>query len=57
LLHFIIFITHKTIASSITKEEGSGLGLAIVKKIIDEHEGKISVEREAGRGTRVVVSL
>ncbi|MDR3002410.1 MAG: GHKL domain-containing protein [Fibromonadaceae bacterium] len=27
-----------------TKEQGTGLGLAIVKKIIDLHEGKISVE-------------
>ncbi len=40
-----------------TKPTGTGLGLAIVKKIVDLHAGEIRVTSEAGRGTRVVISL
>jgi signal transduction histidine kinase len=36
---------------------GSGLGLAIVKKIMDMHQGKISVTSELGEGTKVSVHL
>lgn len=42
-----------------TKEvgTGTGLGLSISKGIIDEHEGKISVETEMGHGTTFYISL
>jgi len=40
-----------------TKEKGTGLGLAITKRIIDEHNGKISVKSEVGKGTTFTVSL
>jgi PAS domain S-box-containing protein len=41
-----------------TRPMGTGLGLAIAKRIIEEHEGKITVESNApGRGTRFKIYL
>ena len=40
-----------------TKETGTGLGLAIVSKIVDIHNGEISVESIEGEGTRFIVKL
>ncbi|MBE2239206.1 MAG: GAF domain-containing protein [Caldilineaceae bacterium] len=36
---------------------GSGLGMAIVKQLVELHNGQITVEREIGSGTRVVLQL
>ncbi len=40
-----------------TKPGGTGLGLAIVYRIIEDHEGTISVDSEAGKGTRFIIRL
>jgi signal transduction histidine kinase len=40
-----------------TKPQGVGLGLPIVAKIIDEHEGRIEVFSEEGKGTKFEVVL
>ena len=36
---------------------GSGLGLSIVKKIVDMHNGTITVKSKLGEGTRLSISL
>jgi signal transduction histidine kinase len=37
--------------------EGTGIGLMITKKIVDEHNGVIEVESEAGTGSKFVLKL
>ena len=39
------------------KPEGSGLGLAICKEIIEQHKGKIWVDKEYKKGARLVFKL
>lgn len=40
-----------------TKKRGTGLGLAIVKKIIEQHDGQITVESAPGAGTSFHIEL
>ncbi len=39
------------------KPDGSGLGLSIAKKIIQDHNGDISVDSELGEGTKIIISI
>ncbi|TWD99379.1 histidine kinase/DNA gyrase B/HSP90-like ATPase [Neobacillus bataviensis] len=36
---------------------GSGSGLSIVKKIIEPHEGVMTVHSELGQGTEMTITL
>jgi len=38
-----------------TKDKGTGLGLAIVKKIVDEHQGRVTIENRRPRGALVTL--
>jgi two-component system, NtrC family, sensor histidine kinase PilS len=40
-----------------TKQRGTGLGLATCHSIIAEHDGRIDVDTELGKGTRMIVRL
>jgi len=40
-----------------TKREGTGLGLSTTKRIVEEHDGRIHVVSEVGRGTSFTILL
>jgi signal transduction histidine kinase len=40
-----------------TKRRGLGLGLAIASKIVQQLDGRISVESEVGKGTTFVIDF
>ncbi|MCX8154025.1 MAG: ATP-binding protein, partial [Candidatus Bathyarchaeota archaeon] len=40
-----------------TKAQGMGFGLAICKRIIDAHQGTITIESQAGKGTTITIKL
>ena len=40
-----------------TKATGSGLGLAFVRRVVEAHEGTVSIESTLGRGTVVRLEL
>lgn len=40
-----------------TKKTGQGMGLAITKRIIEEHNGTISVQSELNKGSRFIIEL
>ncbi|MFH1292006.1 MAG: HAMP domain-containing sensor histidine kinase [bacterium] len=43
--------------SNAKKVKGTGLGLAVCKKIVDNHQGCISINSQQGKGTCVLVKL
>jgi signal transduction histidine kinase len=39
------------------KEGGAGIGLALCKQIIESHGGKLNIQSELGKGTKVSIAL
>ncbi|PEY41236.1 sensor histidine kinase [Bacillus cereus] len=48
---------HKVDTARNRKVNGSGLGLSIVKKVVDLHEGAITVDSDLGKGTTFSIYL
>lgn len=40
-----------------TKTRGVGLGLALVRRVLEAHQGSITVQSEVGKGTTMIVAL
>ena len=40
-----------------TKEKGTGLGLSVVYGIVERHKGKLDIQSQVGKGTRVTIRL
>ena len=54
----MIFNNFKRVDNKLNrKTEGSGIGLSLVKALVEMHKGKIWVESEAGKGTKIVFSI
>ena len=53
-----VFDAFYQVDSSSTREQGgTGLGLSIVKRLLDAHEGSVSIEENSPHGTVFVVTL
>jgi signal transduction histidine kinase len=52
-----VFDKFYRVDASDTAPEGTGLGMTIVKYIVEAHRGKIRIESEPGKGTKVIFTV
>jgi signal transduction histidine kinase len=52
-----IFETFYQIDRNTFEDQGAGIGLPIVKRIVELHNGQVSVESTVGRGSRFIIRL
>ena len=48
---------YRTGSEETRKTKGTGLGLYIVKKLVEAHEGTVSIENNSPKGTKVIVKI
>jgi len=51
------FFSTKAVEDSSSQNQGSGFGLVFCKKVVDAHEGSISVESQPDKGTTFKITL
>ena len=50
-------ITSSRLPGFTTKAKGKGLGLAVVEKVVTEINGRLSINSQEGRGTKITITL
>ncbi|MDH4035598.1 MAG: ATP-binding protein, partial [candidate division Zixibacteria bacterium] len=50
-------VTASRLPGFTTKTKGKGLGLAVVEKVVTEIGGRLSIDSQQGRGTRITITL
>ena len=50
-------VTASRLPGFTTKAKGKGLGLAVVEKVVTEIGGRLSIDSQPGRGTRITITL
>jgi two-component system, chemotaxis family, sensor kinase CheA len=56
-IYSLIFLPGFSTAEKVTDLSGRGVGMDVVKRSIDQLQGKVTIDSEMGRGTRISIEL
>lgn len=56
-IYALIFLPGFSTAEKVTDLSGRGVGMDVVKRSIDQLQGKVTIDSEVGRGTRISIEL